>query len=320
MVMNDERWGASFFTVRTALIAFFFFLPIILPSLFAWVSCLLAVPIFLLMRTSVDERKIGLQIRNGLIPVAAGALLLNQFSLFVFSLTMLPLGYSLSRSVSQRKTPAQTGFEGSLVLGVSWLVFWAIYGMIAGVNPYSSLLSLLDSSLEQINLIYQANSEMPADVLYSLELIIKEMRVVLPEVLPGLLAGTVIGIVWVNMIVSNNLLRRLVPDKVGWPQYSRWQLPDKLVWLLIVAVALSLIDVDKLREVGFCLVIVSVLLYFFQGAAIFIHLLDRWNIPRFLRIILYIILALQSYGILLLAVAGIADIWADFRKLDLEEQ
>jgi uncharacterized protein YybS (DUF2232 family) len=161
---------------------------------------------------------------------------------------------------------------------------------------------------------------MPADVLYTLELIIKEMRVVLPEVLPGLLAGTVIGIVWVNMIVSNNLLRRLVPDKVGWPQYSRWQLPDKLVWLLIVAVALSLIDVDKLREVGFCLVIVSVLLYFFQGAAIFIHLLDRWNIPRFLRIILYIILALQSYGILLLAVAGIADIWADFRKLDLEEQ
>jgi len=49
--------------------------------------------------------------------------------------------------------------------------------------------------------------------------------------------------------------------------------------------------------------------------AIFIHLLDRWKVPAYLRIVLYVILAVQSYGLLLLAVIGIADIWMDFRKL-----
>jgi uncharacterized protein YybS (DUF2232 family) len=317
---DGQQQGAFLFTAQALLIAFFFLLPISLPSLFAWTNGLLAVPVFLVFQASVDERKATRQIRNGLLLASVGALLLNQLSFFVFSLTMPLLGYSLYRSVSQQKTPAAAGAEGSVVLAVSWLVFWSVYGVIAGVNPYSSLLAMLDSSLEQITRIYHTHSDLPVDVLYHLEQIITGMREVLPKVLPGLLAGTVVLTVWLNIIISNALLRRLAPNKACWPQYSRWRLPDKLVWMLILAVALSLIGLDGLRETGYCLVIVSVLLYFFQGAAVFVHIMNRWNIPSFFRIIIYIILAFQSYGILLLAVAGIADTWADFRKLDTEEQ
>ncbi|MCI5224408.1 MAG: DUF2232 domain-containing protein [Candidatus Electrothrix sp. AR4] len=319
---DTQQRGISFFFPQALLVALFFFLPLSLPPLlaFAWTIGLLAVPIFFVFQFVVDERKATRQVRNGLLLTVAGALLLNQLSFFVFSLTMLPLGYSLYRSALRQKTPAEVGAEGSLVLGGSWLVFWAVYGVIAGVNPYTSLLAMLDSSLDQITLIYHTSSDLPADVLYNLEQIIAEMREFLPKVLPGLLAGTVILTVWLNMIISGNLLRRLAPNKTCWPQYSCWRLPDKLVWLFIIAVVLSLSGLFGLSEAGYCLVIVSVLLYFFQGAAVFVHILNRWNIPKFFRIIIYIILALQSYGILMLAVAGIADIWADFRKLGQEEQ
>ena len=55
------------------------------------------------------------------------------------------------------------------------------------------------------------------------------------------------------------------------------------------------------------------LLYFFQGLAIFIYMLDKWNVPVYLRILMYGILILQSYGLILLTLVGITDVWFNFR-------
>ena len=65
---------------------------------------------------------------------------------------------------------------------------------------------------------------------------------------------------------------------------------------------------------GLSLLIVSGLLYFFQGLAVFVHFVDRWKIPVYLKVAIYGILILQSYGLLLLSILGIADVWIDFRK------
>ncbi|XOF35118.1 MAG: DUF2232 domain-containing protein [Candidatus Electrothrix sp. YB6] len=321
MVRHDSGpQQTAFFSAQSLFLAVCFFLPVALPALIGWLNGLLAVPVFLLFRTAGDEQKAARQIRNGLLAAAGGALLLQRFPFFVFSLTMLPLGYSLHRSTAQRQMPSEAGAAGCAVLTGTWLVFWSIYGIIAGMNPYTGLLAAMDGFLEQIILVYRERAELPADLLYNFEQIIRAMRELLPKVLPGLLGGTVLLTVFLNMLICGGLLRRLAPEKVCWPPYRSWRLPDKAIWLLIFAFALALLGPGRLREAGYCLVIIAVLLYFFQGAAVFVHLLHRWNIPRFFRFLLYGIVALQSYGMLLLAVAGVADVWADFRKLDRETQ
>ena len=281
---------------------------------------LLAVPVFFLFQTTADDRQATLQIRNGLLLAGAGALLLQQLVLIVFALATLPLGYSLYSSAQRRDDPATAGAKGVVALGLSWFIFWAVYGIIAGLNPYASLLAILDDSFGRVIEIYRTSSDLPADVLYNLEQIITGIREYLPRVLPGLLAGSVIITVWLNMVIGNNLLLRLRPEHAAWPRYSRWQLPEKLVWLVIAAAALLLVGSGAVQDAGYCLVIVSVMLYCFQGLAVFVHFLDRWKVPRYLRIVLYVILAVQSYGLLLLAMLGIADIWIDFRKLGRDEQ
>ena len=62
-----------------------------------------------------------------------------------------------------------------------------------------------------------------------------------------------------------------------------------------------------------CLLAVGVL-YFFQGIALLVFFCDKWKIPFFFRLPLYALAVVQSSGALVLMIAGIADIWLDFRK------
>jgi len=316
----DPQQGKALSTVPALLIAATFFLPVAIPSLFGWMNGLLAVPVFLVFKTTGDDRQATLYIRNGLLMAVVGALLLGQLMFIVFAMAMLPVGYSLYRSTQRAVAPATAGARGAVTLGLSWFVFWAGYGIATGTNPYANLLAMLDGSFGRLLEIYRHNADLPADVLYQLEQVITGIRDFLPRVLPGLLIGSILITVWLNQVIAHNLLLRFWPDKTVWPGYSRWQLPDKLVWLVIAAAVLSLLGSGLIKNAGYSLVIVSVMLYFFQGMAIFIHLLDRWKVPPYLRIILYVILTVQSYGLLLLAIIGIADIWLDFRKLAGEEK
>ncbi len=317
---SGQQRGSAFLAVPTLLIAAAFLMPVASPSLFGWIQGLLAVPVFLLFKTTETEKQATLYIRNGLIIASIGALLLNELTLLLFAMAMLPLGYSLYRSLRQGEDPVTAGGKGIISLGASWFIFWSVYGILAGINPYSSLLSMLDGSFAQIIEIYRTSSELPAEVLYKLEQVVEGTRAFLPRILPGLLAGSVILTVWLNQVIAGNLLRRFWPEENHWPEYSRWQLPDKLIWLVIAAAVLSLLGHGVIQSAGYCLVIISVTLYFFQGMAVFIHLLDRWKVPGYLRIVIYVILAVQSYGLLLLAMIGIGDIWIDFRKLAVDEK
>lgn len=314
-MQNENGRRQTAFSAESLLVALLFLLPAAVPPFFAWLNCLLAVPVFVLLQISEDERRAARQMLNCLLAAAAVALLLGRPGLFLFSAAMLPLGWSLHRSARRGASPAAAGGAGLAVLSLSWLTFWLLYGLAAGVNPYSSLLHQLDSSFARLTEAYRASAEIPAEMLHDMELIAAELRnVLLPKVLPGLLAGTAVFTVWLNMIAGSKMLRRLRAERAVWHPYRNWRLPDILIWLLIAAAVLSLLG-GGLAQAGYTLGIAAGLLYFFQGAAVFASLLHRWNIPAFWRAVLYFFIAVQGYGVLLLTAAGVADTWADFRRL-----
>lgn len=297
------------------LTALLFLLPAAVPPLFAWLNCLLAAPVFVLLQMSEDEKRTAMRMRNGLLAAAAAALLLGQPVLFLFSATMLPLGWSLHRSARRGASPAAAGGAGLAALCLSWLAFWLLYGLAAGENPYSSLLHQLDSSIARLAEAYRASAELPEELLRDMELITAELRnVLLPKILPGLLAGTAVFTVWLNMVAGSGMLRRLRSERAVWHPYRNWRLPDVLIWLLIAAAVFTLLG-GVFAQAGYTLGIAAGLLYFFQGAAVFASLLHRWSVPAFWRAALYFFIAVQGYGVLLLTAAGVADTWADFRRL-----
>ena len=116
------------------------------------------------------------------------------------------------------------------------------------------------------------------------------------------------------MIAANGLTRRFHLEQPFWDRYATWALPDHLVWLPIAAGLGVLTGSGPIQDASICLLFVVGTLYFFQGLAVCLALLDRWNTPVYMRIALYLFLIFQSYGILLLALLGIGDVWINFRR------
>lgn len=102
---NISERNGPFLNIRSLLVTLSFFLPTAFPGLVGWLNGLLAVPVFLLLQTADDKKTVGMQIRNGLLLAGLGSLLLGRFSMFLFTLTMLPLGYSLYLKCCTTKKP-----------------------------------------------------------------------------------------------------------------------------------------------------------------------------------------------------------------------
>jgi hypothetical protein len=304
--------GGNVLKGQTVTLAAAFLLPGLAPAYFGWASGLLAIPVFILLYMyGINQGT--LYIRNGALIAIAGAVLMHILPVVLFSLSLVPLGYSFNKSAIYGESEWRTGARGSLILGGSWLVFWTAYGAVEGINPYIQLLQLLDAGFTQAYEYYRTSGDLPVEAVLQLEQVIEGLRTLIPKILPGLLCCTVILTVWLNLIGSISILDKIRPGKLPWRKYSQWRLPDLLVWFAIGSGTLLLLDIGIISHIALGGVLICSLLYFFQGLAVFIHLLEKWKIPLYFRIAIYAILILQSYGLLLLTILGLADVWIDFR-------
>jgi uncharacterized protein YybS (DUF2232 family) len=119
--------------------------------------------------------------------------------------------------------------------------------------------------------------------------------------------------VWLAMVIGNRLLQKNT-GAGPWPEYQHWQLPDRLVWAVIVAALLALMPEPTIRNAGLNLLLIASVLYCFQGLAIVLFLLEKWNVPILIRSLLYVIFIFQSLGTIFLSVIGLADVWFDLRR------
>jgi hypothetical protein len=193
-MVNTEPGLKKFFPNpgQLLLLSVFFSAPALSPSLFGWLNGLLAVPVFYLL--TVNGFRSGLTpLRISLVLAGIGALLVHRLEFFLFSLTLIPLGYSLFKSAATQESAAITGGKGVAVLGLTWLVFWGVYGAVMGINPYKYLLEMLDLGFQQSLEFYTSKEAgLPPDMMFSLQEVISGLRKAIPVLLPGLLASALV--------------------------------------------------------------------------------------------------------------------------------
>ncbi len=292
-----------------------FSLPTIHPNMTGWLSSLVPLPVFYYL-TCFGREQGSIMVRNAILLSGGIALLFGSLPLLIFSLTLVPLGFFLYYAAQQRTPPAQAGFNGILVLGGAWLLFWTGLGIIEQINPYRELLVALDQGLSKAFSLYQEDSGLPADTLQNLETAIGQLKLFIPKILPALLLTGILYTVWMNQALGNWLLKKKNQGLAPWQSFKDWQLPDKLVWGLIFGGGALFFLHGPLNTIGLNIVIVGGALYFLQGLAVLVTLLHKWSVPQPLRVLIYGFFIIQTFGIVFLSIIGLAEVWTDLRKLN----
>jgi hypothetical protein len=299
-------------------------LPAVAWSLFGWLHLLL--PLLGLVLPTRYGRVAGGRM---LFTAAAIALVvhvpLRSLDSFIFSFTLLLCGYVLAISARRGEGPAESGLKGSLALAASWAAASLILSIGAEMSPYGRLQSNLDEGLRETQQYYRESAlqsggeaAISADNLLLIDSTLDQLRQVVKVILPAMLGSAILLLVWFSMVLGNHFLARS-GGTAPWPDYRYWQLPERLVWLLILSALFALMPVPLLRQVGMNAVILLGLVYCLQGLAITIYFMNKWNVPVLFRAFFYVMIIFQSLGTLVLLIVGIAENWVDFRKLKKKE-
>jgi len=123
----------------------------------------------------------------------------------------------------------------------------------------------------------------------------------------GVIAG-------VNLVLLKRLSGSLGKE-ISFDSFSQYRNPDSLVWLLILAGFTLLIDSSTvLTNIALNVLFLLYFLYFVQGVAICCWIAKKKRYPRVLQILFYVLLAVQPLLTAIVAVFGLADLWACFRS------
>ncbi len=280
-------------------------LPLLGPGL-AWLHTLvpLAVAYHLLVPPGAGQGH--RTVLQALLLAGAAALLSGGLVLYFFGLTMVPLGYILAYGIQRRDSITWTGLRGLSYLVVLWLSLGAYAGISGGATPLQMLLESIDHAL--------AGGEISGGELAEEDLatILEGLRSFVQRAWPALFAISLIGLVWLNLLTSHWLLTRkgLSP----WPEFRQWRLPDHFVVVTALTLLLLMLGIDPLATIGLNGMLILGMLYFMQGLGVMSFLMAHWNLPPLLRGACYALILLQGYGMLLLALLGMAEVRLNLRR------
>ncbi|HZY58932.1 MAG TPA: DUF2232 domain-containing protein, partial [Candidatus Binataceae bacterium] len=187
------------------------------------------------------------------------------------------------------------------------LVAWAGSPAVLGRHIHDSLaaaMSHADSFYERLGMSLSQSKEVSNRVL--------EITTALAPALGAMLAAGAIlinlGLVW----------RRLGKAGLGYQLFTglkTWRTPEWLIWFLLATGFGLFVPLPAARTVatnGFVLVAA---IYFCQGLAIMAYYLQMLAMPMVVRGAIYLIALLQPILAALVCLAGVFDLWVDFRRL-----
>lgn len=121
--------------------------------------------------------------------------------------------------------------------------------------------------------------------------------------------------IWLNILAAQRLFRKYGLHYPEFGDLTRWKAPEKMVWLLIGAGGMLLVEAGAVKYAGLNLLIICLFVYLCAGLSVISYFLKVKRIPVFFKVLFYVLIIFQQYLLLLVMALGLFDLWADFRKL-----
>lgn len=254
------------------------------------------------------ERRSGMVPLLALVPlvaVTAGVVagpLAGAFYLAGFALLTVLLPLAVRRDWS---------LEASVVVGTSALAVAVAGAAVSLVDSPAELVAGFENLLEQgRDMLLASYADADADRIEQIRHSADSLIRFFVGIAPALLVMGIGATVLLNLLV------------VRWRQPSgevtdlaTWSAPEPLVWVLIGTGYLSFVPAGMFQDFAWNVFMVVLSVYFLHGLAIVAFLFRRWQTPAWLRVLVYAMLFFEWVFAAGVAVLGVFDLWADFRRL-----
>lgn len=219
----------------------------------------------------------------------------------------------LLRGTSGSRTLLWTTAANLLVFSLGIFV----YSYFSGINLKQLISVEISNSLKQAIALYE-KSGVTGEELEFLKRSMSTAAEMLQRLYPALVTVMLIVIAACNLaLLKRTAVNTTVNLHIG--DFSKFKNPDLLVWILIAAGFSLLLPDSLITTPALNVLLVTAMLYFFQGMAIVSALVTKHSVPAFVRILLYTMLIIQPYLLAFVVGIGIFDLWVDFRTPKTQE-
>jgi uncharacterized protein YybS (DUF2232 family) len=142
-----------------------------------------------------------------------------------------------------------------------------------------------------------------------------KIQQVLVTIIPALVSASTLFVAWVSILLAKPVL---INRSLNYPDFgplNQWKAPEYLVWGVIGCGLALFLPHTAIRVIGINGLLILMTVYFFQGIAIVSFYFDKKRLPRFVRVFLYTLIALQQLILLVVIGLGFFDLWVNFRRL-----
>lgn len=272
---------------------------------------------FLTLLTPVGAAYLGLRfgMRSAIIVVVTTALLLLELAnvytlaayLGLYGCSSLLFPYLLRKRIAWDRAAA-VSIGAALAVTLSMLLLTTA---MADINLQQLIAQGVDSEFEQAMQIYRA-SGLEGAQLKELEGYAREVAQFCQAHFVGLAVAMIMVLHLICLLVLQRFRGRHY--EISGSQFERWRLPQHLIWILIAAGFSCFAPLDILQSTGRNLILVLAPVYFLQGMAVVVSLLQRQPYPPFIKGVIYALLVLLNPLPIVVAIVGVFDLWIDFRR------
>lgn len=136
----------------------------------------------------------------------------------------------------------------------------------------------------------------------------------LDNLYPALFAAFAVISALISLAVADRCDYALTGKKMKWPKIRNLRVPETAALIFAVSGAGTLLLSGKILFVMSNLLVFSIFIFLIQGLALIAFLNHTFGITPFVQSVIYLALLLFSYSPILLAAAGMLDIWVPMRR------
>ncbi|MFC1495663.1 DUF2232 domain-containing protein [Thermodesulfobacteriota bacterium] len=240
--------------------------------------------------------------------------------LFLFCLEFGIAGLILSELFRRELNYSLTIFTGTLLVLVVGSGFFLFISITRGLTPLEMAVTYLQTSLDNTlaNTISLYESRgLDQQTIEQLKQAGPKIIDWVKKIYPSLVIIGTGFIVWINVIISKPLF---MYRGIKYPDMGRgdfWQSPEYMVWGLIIAGFCIFFSIPTLELIAINAVIIFSVIYVFHGLSIVLFFFNKYNVPTWTRIIIFILIISQwIFFVIIFALMGLFDQWVDFRKIN----